>query len=128
MTQSANLGQIRVNWGGFSLDTQTGLGYNIAVALGAWCNGNTWVSKTFVEGSSPSAPAKQALKFFSFKACFLLLAILPRVIRKFSQRRFFLPQILSGGHKVDHLLHDTVQWFSLPVISGSKIVDSPFTK
>ena len=57
MTQSANLGQIRVNRGGFSLDTQTGLGYNIAVALGAWCNGNTWVSKTFVEGSSPSAPA-----------------------------------------------------------------------
>ena len=57
MTQSANLGQFRVNWGGFSLDTQTGLGYNIAVALGAWCNGNTWVSKTFVEGSSPSAPA-----------------------------------------------------------------------
>ena len=57
MTQSANFGQIRLNWGGFSLDTQTGLGYNIAVALGAWCNGNTWVSKTFVEGSSPSAPA-----------------------------------------------------------------------
>ena len=26
--------------------------------VGAWCNGNTWVSKTFVEGSSPSAPAK----------------------------------------------------------------------
>ena len=25
--------------------------------VGAWCNGNTWVSKTFVEGSSPSAPA-----------------------------------------------------------------------
>ena len=25
---------------------------------GAWCNGNTWVSKTFVEGSNPSAPAK----------------------------------------------------------------------
>lgn len=24
---------------------------------GAWCNGNTWVSKTFVEGSNPSAPA-----------------------------------------------------------------------
>ena len=46
-----------MNRGGFSLDTQTGLGYNIAVALGAWCNGNTWVSKTFVEGSSPSAPA-----------------------------------------------------------------------
>ena len=72
MTQSANLGQFRVNWGGFSLDTQTGLGYNIAVALGAWCNGNTWVSKTFVEGSSPSAPAKQALKFLSFKACFII--------------------------------------------------------
>ena len=27
------------------------------VNIGAWCNGNTWVSKTFVEGSSPSAPA-----------------------------------------------------------------------
>ena len=25
---------------------------------GAWCNGNTWVSKTFVEGSNPSAPAR----------------------------------------------------------------------
>ena len=33
--------------------------YNFnVVALGAWCNGNTWVSKTFVEGSNPSAPAK----------------------------------------------------------------------
>ena len=32
--------------------------YNFnVVALGAWCNGNTWVSKTFVEGSNPSAPA-----------------------------------------------------------------------
>ena len=29
--------------------------------IGAWCNGNTWVSKTFVEGSSPSAPAMGAL-------------------------------------------------------------------
>ena len=28
--------------------------------IGAWCNGNTWVSKTFVEGSSPSAPAKSS--------------------------------------------------------------------
>ena len=27
--------------------------------VGAWCNGNTWVSKTFVEGSSPSAPAER---------------------------------------------------------------------
>ena len=35
-------------------------GYNNTRSLnseGAWCNGNTWVSKTFVEGSSPSAPA-----------------------------------------------------------------------
>ena len=33
--------------------------YNFnVVALGAWCNGNTWVSKTFVEGSNPSAPAR----------------------------------------------------------------------
>ena len=33
-------------------------------------NGNTWVSKTFVEGSSPSAPARKsrfiANRFFSF--------------------------------------------------------------
>ena len=29
--------------------------------VGAWCNGNTWVSKTFVEGSSPSAPATSGL-------------------------------------------------------------------
>ena len=27
-------------------------------SVGAWCNGNTWVSKTFVEGSNPSAPAR----------------------------------------------------------------------
>ena len=27
------------------------------LSKGAWCNGNTWVSKTFVEGSNPSAPA-----------------------------------------------------------------------
>ena len=33
--------------------------------LGVWCNGNTWVSKTFVEGSSPSAPAKQKRSGFS---------------------------------------------------------------
>ena len=33
-------------------------GYN-GKALGAWCNGNTWVSKTFVEGSNPSAPARK---------------------------------------------------------------------
>ena len=71
MTQSANLGQIRVNRGGFSLDTQTGLGYNIAVALGAWCNGNTWVSKTFVEGSSPSAPATEPLKILCFQGFFV---------------------------------------------------------
>lgn len=59
MTQSANLSHL-------SLDTQTVLGYNIAVALGAWCNGNTWVSKTFVEGSSPSAPAKAGLEVINF--------------------------------------------------------------
>ena len=29
----------------------------VAQVLGEWCNGNTWVSKTFVEGSNPSSPA-----------------------------------------------------------------------
>ena len=29
--------------------------------LGAWCNGNTWVSKTFVVGSNPTAPARREL-------------------------------------------------------------------
>ena len=49
-------------------------GYNNTRSLNsevAWCNGNTWVSKTFVEGSSPSAPAngafpeKERLFFFT---------------------------------------------------------------
>ena len=39
--------------------------------VGAWCNGNTWVSKTFVEGSSPSAPAIS--RFRKESAVFLLL-------------------------------------------------------
>ena len=40
--------------------------------IGAWCNGNTWVSKTFVEGSSPSAPANgKPLKTLRFRG-FLL--------------------------------------------------------
>ena len=43
----------------FVIDTKTGFRYTCACALGAWCNGNTWVSKTFVEGSSPSAPARR---------------------------------------------------------------------
>ena len=43
------------------LDNQIVISYNSAVAnaIGAWCNGNTWVSKTFVEGSNPSAPAEK---------------------------------------------------------------------
>ena len=43
------------------LDIPMNVPYNSAVAnaIGAWCNGNTWVSKTFVEGSNPSAPAKR---------------------------------------------------------------------
>ena len=30
----------------------------LAVNVGAWCNGNTWVSKTFVVSSNLTAPAK----------------------------------------------------------------------
>ena len=42
------------------LDNPSPISYNSAVVnTGAWCNGNTWVSKTFVEGSSPSAPARE---------------------------------------------------------------------
>ena len=33
--------------------------HNVIVAKLEWCNGNTWVSKTFVEGSSPSSPANK---------------------------------------------------------------------
>lgn len=29
-----------------------------AADIGAWCNGNTWVSKTFVVSSNLTAPAK----------------------------------------------------------------------
>ena len=46
------------------------------VAGGAWCNGNTWVSKTFVEGSNPSAPAsKESLKLLRFKDFRLIILI-----------------------------------------------------
>ena len=31
--------------------------FSVAEGIGEWCNGNTWVSKTFVEGSNPSSPA-----------------------------------------------------------------------
>ena len=42
---------------------------------GAWCNGNTWVSKTFVEGSNPSAPAaKESLETVAFQGSFLRTA------------------------------------------------------
>ena len=39
------------------------ISYNatVANAIGAWCNGNTWVSKTCVEGSNPSAPAEKSV-------------------------------------------------------------------
>ena len=43
--------------------------------IGAWCNGNTWVSKTFVEGSSPSAPANGTS--FERDWFFLLLSYIP---------------------------------------------------
>ena len=42
------------------LDKPSPAAYNDNVVhAGAWCNGNTWVSKTFVEGSNPSAPANR---------------------------------------------------------------------
>ena len=31
-----------------------------AADIGAWCNGNTWVSKTFVVSSNLTAPARNA--------------------------------------------------------------------
>ena len=40
------------------LDSGAVIRYNPNRCEGAWCNGNTWVSKTFVEGSNPSAPAQ----------------------------------------------------------------------
>ena len=44
---------------------------------GAWCNGNTWVSKTFVEGSSPSAPAKRRKNASFFMSFAFLTDFLP---------------------------------------------------
>ena len=32
-----------------------------AADIGAWCNGNTWVSKTFVVSSNLTAPAIQPI-------------------------------------------------------------------
>ena len=52
----------------------TRIGFHVILnkCLGVWCNGNTWVSKTFVEGSSPSAPAKRSVaKAADFFICFL---------------------------------------------------------
>ena len=51
--------------------------YNFnVVALGAWCNGNTWVSKTFVEGSNPSAPAQRESPADSASAGFFCSSVL----------------------------------------------------
>ena len=45
---------------------------------GEWCNGNTWVSKTFVEGSSPSSPAEreslETLMLQGFSCIYTLLS------------------------------------------------------
>ena len=48
--------------------------------IGVWCNGNTWVSKTFVEGSSPSAPAisrflRKSAVLLYLKRCMLMRTI-----------------------------------------------------
>ncbi len=47
----------------FRLTTAWRLRIIMPLHLGAWCNGNTWVSKTFVEGSNPSAPAIKETSF-----------------------------------------------------------------
>ena len=36
--------------------------------IGAWCNGNTWVSKTFVVSSNLTAPAK-LIRAFCIAEC-----------------------------------------------------------
>ena len=50
--------------------------YNKPRSLGEWCNGNTWVSKTFVEGSNPSSPASRKALNISVSGLFLCLKIL----------------------------------------------------
>ena len=56
-------------------------------AVGQWCNGNTWVSKTFVEGSSPSCPARRlSLEAVALQGSSVFLAqvlILPDAAKRF---------------------------------------------
>ena len=40
--------------------------------LGVWCNGNMPVSKTVLEGSSPSTPAKSKKQSFRVGSCFFI--------------------------------------------------------
>ena len=71
----------------------------VANAIGAWCNGNTWVSKTFVEGSNPSAPAenlhRQMEVFLMFtkqmrKGTKTAVGLAAIVYRKRGYNRFFI--------------------------------------
>lgn len=57
-----------------------------AADIGAWCNGNTWVSKTFVEGSSPSAPAK-SLENESSQGLFFIILRFPKGYCSFESNR-----------------------------------------
>ena len=61
--------------------------------LGEWCNGNTWVSKTFVEGSNPSSPAKKKksrqrlFSFCTFHSALFTLRSSPRLFPVKSEER-----------------------------------------
>ena len=56
----------------FFIDKMSPARYNTTCCVGAWCNGNTWVSKTFVVGSNPTAPAKQPVS--QETGCFCIVA------------------------------------------------------
>ena len=80
---------------------------------GEWCNGNTWVSKTFVEGSNPSSPAEQrSLENFDFQGfscvflflmCRIDVMIFARYCIVFSNfQQLFSQIILKSPSNISH--------------------------
>ena len=54
--------------------------------IGAWCNGNTWVSKTFVVSSNLTAPAK-ILEHFAPNGMLYFCAVCSTTFRRILYKR-----------------------------------------